>query len=72
MAIHKRGQSGRQDYRGGHDIQQTSLSTDGIYREVADGNTVRVSFAERYSQPVWEMVGGLSASSTPTSSPTSS
>ncbi|MFP5288774.1 MAG: JmjC domain-containing protein [Thermoanaerobaculia bacterium] len=59
VAIHKLGQSGRQDYRGGHDLKEASLSPDGLYREVADGNTVRVSFTERFSHPVWEMAGEL-------------
>lgn len=59
VAIHKLGRSGRQDYRGGHDIQEASLSPDGIYREVAEGNTFRVSFTERYSHPVWELTGEL-------------
>src|SRR5689334_3433585 len=59
VAIHKLGQSGRQDYRGGHDLKEASLSPDGIYREVADGNTVRISFTERFSHPVWEMAGEL-------------
>lgn len=59
VAVHKLGHSGRQDYRGGHNLQQASLSPDGIYREVAEGSTVRVSFTERYSQPVWELAGEL-------------
>jgi ribosomal protein L16 Arg81 hydroxylase len=59
VAIHKLGRSGRQDYRGGHNLQEASLSTEGIYRDVADGATFRVSFTERYSHPVWEMAGEL-------------
>jgi hypothetical protein len=59
VAIHKLGASGRQDYRGGHDIQKTSLEADNIYREVAQGATFRVSFTERTCEPIRRLAGDL-------------
>lgn len=59
VAVHQLGRSGRQDYRGGHNLKEASLSPDGVYRDVAEGATVRVSYTERFSQTVWELAGEL-------------
>lgn len=58
-AIHKLGSGGRQDFRGGHDLRSQSLENADVYRGVAAGGTLRISFTERYSESIAILVGEL-------------
>jgi ribosomal protein L16 Arg81 hydroxylase len=59
VAIQKTAGGGRQDYRGGHDMQKASLESDAIYRDVAQGATFRISSTERMSLPVARLAGDV-------------
>lgn len=59
VAVQKTATGGRQDFRGGHDAKKASLDADGIYRDVAQGASFRISSTERMSLPVARLAGDV-------------